>query len=540
MGATIKLYASSNVDYVTVPVTCGELKATETLFQSTQPSILMLNRRKKVLLCKSFSQNKRTYKKLKIKPPALLLNKWYFQKELANYPLAMIITSAASFDRYYLPASAVTETIGFKSLNTKFFKFHNFKQKLPLQPYSPNTGTYIFAIGGTTTIDSAKRENLILLGNSIDYELGLTIGSMQGTGSGQDKWKSQVEKYFEKRTNWGNPFHPTYFDEDPDSGIVVIFHIQATENIKDKLKNLTQSTLKEQHFLEPTMPFYIECRYNPQADTRKNATFVTRITETQRDWTQPTDTHLKTEGLPLWDLLWGWRDYLLKSGSPQHLDTDYIQVIISDHISPTDYDHYVPIDNFFIKGKSPYSDHIKPYDIQNWHPKQNFQIQSIAHILQSGPATVKLPEKNSCEAHMTYRFHFKVGGCPPKMDNVCDPKQQPDYPQPGNLLSSILLQNPEYPIQYYINSFDERRGMLTAKAAKRIKTDTDTKETLFKSTGQTLMSLRAASPTTTSTEDSSEEEENESQTQTLIAHQHRRQRKLQRRILELLKLTQNM
>lgn len=540
MGATIKLYASSNVDYVTVPITCGELKASESLFQSTQPSILLLNRRKKVLLCKNFTQHKKTYKKLKIKPPALLLNKWYFQKELANYPLAMIISSAASFDRYYLPANAVTETIGFKSLNTKFFKFHNFKQKVPLEPYSPNTGTYMFAIGGTTTIDAAKRENLILLGNTLDHFLGDTIGSMQATGSGQDKWKAQVDKYFEKRVNWGNPFHETYFDEDIDSGIVVIFHIEATENIKDKLKNLTDQPLKNQHFLEPTMPFYIDCRYNPQADTRKNATFVTRITEGKTDWTQPTDQHLKTEGLPLWDLLWGWRDYLLKSGSPQHLDTDYIQVIISDHISPTDYDHYIPIDMFFIKGKSPYSDHIKPYDYQNWHPKQNFQLQSVSHILQSGPATAKLPEKNSCEAHMTYRFHFKVGGCPPKMDNVCDPKQQPDYPQPGNLLSSILLQNPEYPIQYYINSFDERRGMLTAKAAKRIKKDTDIKETLFKSAGQTLMSLRPASPTTTSTEDSSEEEENENQTQKIIHQQHRRQRKLQRRILELLQLTQNM
>nr|UGV38900.1 MAG: ORF1 [TTV-like mini virus] len=544
LGGTIKLYPSSSVDYVTVPITCGELKATESMFQSTQPSVLMLNRRKRILLCKNYKHSRKSYKKIRLKPPSLLFNKWYFQKELANYPLAMIITSAASFDRYYLPASAVSETIGFTSLNTKFFEYHNFKQKTPVEPFSPSTGRYIFGIGGThVTLDNAKRENLILLGNTLDFQTGKTIGSMSTTGTASDNWTNQVTNYFKSRTNWGNPFKSTWFDHDPDSGIIAIYTIQATEKLEDKLKSLQPNqTLKQQHFLEPTMPFYIQCRYNPQADTRKNATYVTRITEGKRNWQKPTDTHLYTEGLPLWCLLWGWKDFLLKSGTPQHLETDYIQVIISDHISPYDYDYYVPIDWFMIHDRSPYCEegHIKPYDQQNWHPKCNFQMQSVSHILQSGPATAKLPPLISAEAHMTYALHFKVGGCPPKMDSVCDPKQQPDYPQPGNIISSILLQNPEYPIQYYISSFDERRNMLTERAAKRIKKDAEITETFFKPTGQTLMSLKPASPQTTSEEDTSEEEKSDQETQTFIHRQHRRQRKLQRRILELLRLTQNM
>ena len=48
----MKFFNSSSVDYVTVPVNCGELKATEKMFQSCQPAVLMLNKRKKVLLCK--------------------------------------------------------------------------------------------------------------------------------------------------------------------------------------------------------------------------------------------------------------------------------------------------------------------------------------------------------------------------------------------------------------------------------------------------------------------------------------------------------
>lgn len=541
MGCSIKLYASSSVDYVTVPITCGELKANEDLFQGTQPSILLLNKKKKVLLCKNFKRGRKQYKKMYLKPPALLYNKWYFQQEIARYPLAMIVTAAASLDRYYLSASSISESVGFKCLNTKFFQFHNFKQKTPVTPYMPKQYTYIFAVGGTHTADTATREDLILLGNTLDHTLGYRISEMKDTTQTTTSWNKQVELYFQKRTNWGNPFKQTYFDHDPDAGIILIRTINATENIQDILKKLQQNVkLKEQHFLEPTMPFYFDCRYNPQADTRKNATYVTRITEGQKTWEKPIDQHLYTSGLPIWDLLWGWGDYLKKSGSPQHLETDYIQVIITDHFSPNDYDHYVPIDQFFLTDKSPYSDHIKPYDYNNWHPKFNFQMQSISHILQSGPATAKLPPMVSAEAHMQYRFYFKVGGCPPKMDNVCDPVKQPVYPQPGNNLSSILLQNPEYPIQYYVSSFDERRGMLTERAAKRIKKDSDFTETFFKPPGQTLLSLRPASPQTTSEEDTSETEETETPTHQLLKRHKRKQRKLQQQILQLLQLTQNM
>ena len=145
----------------------------------------------------------------------------------------MIITSAASFNRYYLPASAVSETIGFKSLNTKFFEFHNFN-KNTCKTLQPKHWKYIFGIGGThATLDNDKRENLILLGNTLDFQTGTQIGSMPAEGTGQEKWKSQVETYFKSRTNWGNPFKSIWFDNDPDAGIVAIYTIKATENIKE-------------------------------------------------------------------------------------------------------------------------------------------------------------------------------------------------------------------------------------------------------------------------------------------------------------------
>nr|UGV36663.1 MAG: ORF1 [TTV-like mini virus] len=538
-GCTVKLFNSSSVDYVCVAVNCGELKATEKMFQSCQPSVLMLNKRKRVLLCKNYKHKRKPYKKWFIRPPALLYNKWYFQKELANYPLVMFLSAAMSLDRYFMPASSVSESIGFQSLNTDFFQIHNWKPS-SFVIYKPQQEWYLLAVTNPTqTWQQTKPTQWTVLGNTKDHILGNPIGEPT-----TEDWSTKVDKHLQSKLNLGNPFHETYFSqENPD--MICMLKVPSTSTLAAELKTLdhTKKGIEQRagKLIPVTKPFTINCRYNPQPDTGQNVAFMANITTDNTPWHKPSDDHIITQGLPLWMLLWGWHDYLAKTKVPLHLDTDYVQCIVSDFISPESMSYYVPLDWFFLNGRSPYSDQheIKPYDQQNWHPKWNFQTQSVSHILQSGPATAKLPPLISAEAHIQYKFHFKVGGCPPKMDEVCDPIKQPEYPQPGNLLSSILLQNPEYPIPYYINSFDQRRDLLTERASKRIKEDKDFTETLFKPTGTTLLSLKQASPQTTSSEDSSSEEESEKETQQLIKRHHRKHRKLQHGIRKLLKLLQN-
>lgn len=536
-GCTIKLFYTPTSDYITTIVNCGELKANLEMFHSTQPSVLLLNKRKKVMLCRNYKRKRRPYKKWFVQPPALLYNKWYFQKELSNYPLFMIITTAASFDRYYLNSSSVSETMGFQSLNTDFWVIHSWKHPSTI-PYKPNPEFYLFGIGGHTTFKDATPQSLILLGNPTDYAQGNTIGQ----ATSQEDWKTKVEQYYNKPTEYGNPFHAKWLHADSSEGLVCLFKVEATENLKEKLKQLTYNAkLNTLGFIEPTKPFTVHCRYNPQADMGHNAIFVTRITGDNTPWHKPNDEHLVTQGLPLWILHWGWIDFLKKSGTPQRLETDYIHVIVSDAISPKELTYYVPVDTDFLDTEnphSPYSDHIKPYDQQNWHPKINFQQKTISHFCNTGPLTVKLPEDTSIEAHLQYKFHFKLGGCPPQMDKVCEPSKQPSYPQPGNLISSIVLQNPQTPIEYYLSSFDQRRDTLTERAAKRLKKDTDFKETIFKPTGRTLLDVQTSSPQSSSTEDSSSEEESEEETQQQLHRHQRKHRKLQRGILKLLNLLQ--
>nr|UGV34709.1 MAG: ORF1 [TTV-like mini virus] len=538
LGCKMTLYRSTNSDYIFVYATCGDMKATEALYQSTQPSVLALNKNKVIVTCDPNNSKKKPYKTVRIRPPAMMTNKWYFQQELAPIPLVMTVCSAASLQRYYLPSTSVSSTLGFYTLNTKFFQYHNFKH-IPTSGYKPNDQfKALFTLPHGVTFKTAKYKDLVYLGNTKDCVVGIPL-SQQPSGK---EWNNWVTEYFTTSKYWGNPFHPWYFKN--DSYPLLVTNQELSPTIVNKIqtnKDTLISTQTETLFTILSQETHIECRYNPQADTSHNAVFLQPIAIDDGKWHEPQQDTLTTKGLPLWILLQGWVDYHAKLKDVQRLMTDYCMCIVSDHITP-ELDYYVPLDWDFLEGKSPYQkqDGLRTiYDQQNWHPKLNFQVESIAQILNTGPGTVKLPPNISTEAHVKYQFYFKLGGCPPPMDDVCDPKKQPTYPTPGNILSSTLLQNPETPPQYYLSSFDQRRGYITEKAAKRLKTDWETKEHFLKPAGKTSVDIQIKTPETTSSEES-EEEKDEEALQLKLQRHHRKQRKLRQRILELLKLAQKL
>lgn len=539
----IRLYRAENVDYIFVYTTCGDLKATQKLYQSCQPSVLMYNKHKIIVKCNKNSKHRKPYVTVRINPPPLFTNKWYFQQEIAKTPLLLWIASACSLDRYYTPSTAISPTIGFISLNTNFYKFHNFKHT-GTNPYVPNERMILFTTDENTTIENIQYRHLILLGNAKDHQKGTSIIRSANTGdtNNDDSWHGHIEKYFSTPALWGNPFYETYFDEDYPNYYVTQ---QSLETIKTNAKKNKGQDKVGGILAEMAQPRYWNCRYNPQADSSRNAIFFSPITGPPIPWEEPHDTRLHTDGLPLWLMYNGLIDYHAKALDIQRLQTDYISCIISDYITPHEQiTYYVPIDEQFLHGKSAYeplNDNglLLPYDKQNFHPKVNYQLQQINKIITTGPGSAKLPDRISCEAHLEYFFYFKLGGCPPPMDDVCDPAKQPKYPTPGNILSSTLLQNPETPIEYYISSFDQRREILTKRAAKRLKTDFTTKEHFFDSTGKTSTEVPLKTYETTSDETSDEEKDPET-LQLKLRHQRRKQRKLQQRIYELLKVTQSL
>lgn len=526
-GCKIRLYKSTNTDYVTVYTTCGDMTANLETYHSAQPAILSLNKHKRIITCKEQNPNRKPYKTLHIKPPPLFENKWYFQRDIAKIPLLMLITSSMSVDRWYINSKSESNTMGFYSLNTDFFVYHNFKKPPLTTGYIPNATFSLYTSGTNVELNKLTWENLIYLGNTKDMTKGKTISEMSGNSD-----EEKLNNYFKDIKNWGNPFHPAYFHTDYPN-------YYTTLNKIEKIKDLAKTNLKAivREFTNLTQPLYWECRYNPENDSSRNGYFITDI-ETLRPWENPSKQNLQEQGLPLWLLLFGTIDYHQKAADIQHLMTDHILCITSDYINP-DRNYYVPLDEDFLHGRSPYlPEGQRDNDILYWYPKLNFQQRTINNIISVGPATPKLPPDISTEAHLDYTFFFKLGGCPPQMDDVCDPNTRAKWPTPSNLLSSTLLQSPETPIEYYLSSFDQRRGMLTSKAAKRIKKDYELKDTLLDLTGQTTTEVPIQTRETSSSDETSEKEEEKTKIQLQLRHQRRKQRKLHERILQLLELLQ--
>nr|UGV37053.1 MAG: ORF1 [TTV-like mini virus] len=526
-GATIKLYRSAENDYITTYHTCGPLKPTLDTYTSCHPAILQLNKKHRIITCKKHNKNKKPYQKIKLRPPAPLKNRWFFQKELADINLAMLMTSSASLDRYYLNSTSISTTIEFYSLDTRTFNFHNWEVNLT-SGYKPDNTKYLWALkNGHIPISKEKMMNLIFLGDTKNYKEGDTVRQSAAGSHNKVAWT----RYISSNTHWGNPFWPAYLQQET----TVLISNKSPLELTTKFKTETDDPTLDSDFVEPTFKFIQTCRYNPYSDKGNNTIFITPITDnTPEPWKQPTQSKLEGKHLPLWLNTFGFIDWE-KNTIGYKVDTDYICVIVSEYISPK-LGFYVPIDKDFIEGRSKYQPEGLPFlfDQLHWHPKVTMQLSSINAIGSSGPGIIKLPPQTSAEAHARFTFYFKLGGCAPDPNTIENPEDQPIFPTPDNFLQTTSLQSPTTPIENYIYGFDKRRDLFTTKAIKRMQKYGETKE-LF----STITDFNLLHPAQTETQTSDSETE-ETETKTLLQQLELQRAKQQQFRLRILNLIQNL
>lgn len=532
-GCTIKCYRTESYDYVVNIDDCYPLRATDLMYMSTQPSIMMMTKGSKLITCKKNSYKKKNYKKIFIKPPTQFTTGWYFQKDLANTPLFVIRQTVCSFDRYYLASNSPSTTIGFETLNTTSFNLHNWN-KPPTTGYKPQENLYFW--GSQNAPNKPLDElfiNLIYLGNTSILTEGTTITDI-----------TKYTQYYQQQVLWGNIFHPYYLTQThqvyaTNKSLKEIYDLlQKWNSASSTTKKVTNATklneLPEQIFTPREIPNLEHCRYNPFADKGPgNKVYLVNIHTDRAPWETQEDPQLIRENLPLWLLVWGWLDWQKKLAKAQQIDTEYITVIESPYIIPQK-KYYVVLDDNFTQYPpySPYSKELTDNDAKHFFPKTRFQVKTLNEIGASGPGTVKLPKEQSCEAHYEYKFHLKFGGCPPNMEKIYSPSAQASFPIPHNEQQTPSLQNPETPVETFLYNFDFRRDLLTQPAAKRIKKDYETTKIALPFTGPKT-DLPTPYQETSDQETSTSEEEEEDIQQQLHLLKHK-QRKLQLRIQQLI------
>nr|UGV33939.1 MAG: ORF1 [TTV-like mini virus] len=534
-GCTIKLFKSESSDYIFSYRKCYPMKANLETYQGTHPTILQLSKHHRTIRCKKYNPYKKPYKTVKIGPPAQMQNKWVFQKDIANMPLVMFQTVACSLDRWFLPSSAMSTTIGFTTLNPDIFDLHNFEQPTTTG-YHPKDNLFLFALeNGHTTLESIEIQKLIYLGNSKALQPGITIEQFKNSlPSTQQTYNEVMTKYFSDAAHWGNPFMIKYLKQE----VTILVSNLPPSELKTKFTMLNQRIKTEPltiTFL--TNPLLRECRYNPLNDRGdQNEIFLIKILNDFTSITPPTDPSLKSENLPLWLATWGFIDFQKRANTIQKIDVNTLTVLHTKYIEPKDLKWIIPLDEDFLEQKSEYRPDDTPteYDQEHWHPKTVFQLKTLNNIAASGPGTVKLPKGQSTEAHMKFNFYFKLGGCASETKDIENPEDQPKFPTPNNFANYTSLQSPEYPIQGFLYNFDWRRDFLTKKAEKRMQKYIAPEKPIFEPTGLNILTEQTSPTTSQETETSDEEKEEE--TLQLLIDQHRyKQLQFKRRILNLLK-----
>lgn len=535
-GVTLYYYRQSEFDYLTQYVRQYPMTASHLKYTSTHPQVMLLHKNTLKITCKRNNKNKKPYKKIKIKPPTQMQNRWYFQKDLADIPLLQLITTATSLDRMFLNSSSISSTIGFTSLDHLGFYNHNYT-KDGTQGYVAKPGQLLFGIlQGTYNIKSVKFKQLIYMGNAMDLVEGTPAGSITATeyskitGSQYNTPIKKQLKYIQlNQKTWGNPFNDIFHR----TGALITTSLDWEQLI---LKATTDDTPLTDDFTWKTT-FTFPVRYNPFADKGTgNKLYLIKWKDPahETDWDIPAATTLY-ENMPLWLMIWGYLDFYRKSGELSTIDTTHLLVIKTTYTQPKEKTLLIPLDEDFLEGRSPYmgDQETTASDRQNWHPKVRFQVRTANAIGSCGPATIKLPPQVSAEAHVRYAFYFKIGGTPPPMATLTEPDKQPKYTTPDNILTSTSLQSPTSPFEYILYNFDERRGQLTKKATERITKYQETEQTFLPFTESALSSFTTPQEKTQTPETSDEEKEEMSLEQQLQL-QRKQQKLLRNRINKLL------
>lgn len=531
-GCSFKFYQSRFVDYVVKWSTCLPGTSTKITYPGLQPSLMLMSKNALIIPSLQTKRRRKPYKKIHIHAPDQLTTKWYFQTDLVKTTLVTLYTSACSLNHYYTDPTWMSNNITFTHINTKIINNMNFKT-VPTTGYPYWThGTMNKYFYCTIELTNPGQQQLYF-----SHLIPLTNTKQWTQGSPQHTNKKDWNTY---KNTWhlyaGNPFVTIHNDD-----ITMLTSTTDPQTLFNKWTTGPSQTFKmtDEKFTFLHDPIYLKTRYNPNRDQgtyqdQLNEMYLVR-NDQYGDGTEPSEQKSLLTGYPIWLSIWGFTDFCKKQNIIG-VEEQNMLVFKTKCTQPIYNAPIIIIDNDYIQSKSPFSNTVHPNDAEKWYPQVQYQHNEMNLIALCGPGTAKI-DSHSDDIKCEYKMHFKWGGCPAKMIKVDDPALQDHYPIPNNEQQTTSLQNPAYPPEYYIYNFDERQHQITKKAAKRIRTDWDTKESLLEFT-ETPKEVSAQPESPSTSEESDSEKEEETFYQQLL-RQRQKQHNLRKRIRQLMKTSQN-
>nr|UGV36194.1 MAG: ORF1 [TTV-like mini virus] len=537
INCKLTFYRTENVDYIVYYTRNYPMTDNEYVHADACPNRMLMRRHK--IIVKSMRHNpKKPYVRKKILPPKLLINKWFFQRQMVNTNLLMLTVTSCDLNYYQRAPKQANNMVYLTTLNPKIFTNLNYHRLNTNLPWAPKQSYNLYATDKHIDITSTNWYN------SITYQDLIYLGQAVRLYEGEKMPSGSLTSYFENSDKWGNVFCSRYLQKE---WTILVTNVQYTafQNKTGTQKiDQTQWTVMNEPILELVA-------YNPIIDTGKDTSvyFVPNFSSNS-NWNPPENPQLSFHGFPLWMTLWGWPDWQKKLALINQIDTKYILIVKSPYFQPN-LKEFMFLDHEFIQNMPVYYDthpqageqKVPLADELSWHPMFKYQQKSVNLICMSGPGTYKFPNNEHIEAHLHYLFRFKWGGSSSTMETIADPEKQPQFADPNNLSTGLQVQDPGTDPSTMLYNFDFRRHVLTQKATERITKREYTDETVSFPTDHWInpqpqqKTERDFWETLIQAQASEEKKEN---TQQLLRQLRERQQhlnnKLQRLIMESLKL----
>ena len=499
-----KFYRHQHTDFIVSYDRMPPFDLTQTTYTDMHPQRMLLKRHKKIILSKKTKTNSKLTKKLFVKPPKQMINKWFFTDEFCKYTLLLLQAVACDLSYSHLGAKAQNQQVSIIYINRQYYTNVGWHDK----NYKANS------------LDQTKYYWYISNNKPISFQL------------------KQILKTDNNKNNIGY-----------DTGW---FNYKILQTVKITQTNQYSTQPPAQAILPTAVS-----RYNPNSDNGKgNKIWLVSIFNTS-DKT-PQDPVLYYEGLPLYYLLHGWLDYVIAMKNDKtYLDTYYI-VIQSPAIHPYaevgTLNYFIPIDMNFWLGKAPFEEYLTDKMKTNWCPTLKHQVQTINAIIETSAFIPKYSEtiESNWELKYDYNFSFKWGGPHVSENPIQDPCKAGHYDVPDKLKEIIQVEDPEkQKTEAILHAWDFRRGYVTNTALKRmyenLRSDSDDESITDQGSSPKIPRLGAALQNPQDKEkemqtclqalfkkDTFQEIQEETNIQQLIQQQHQKQQQLKYNILQLI------
>lgn len=474
-GTTLKLYRHEYLDYIVSYNRTGPFQISDMTYLSTHPAFMLLQKHRIVVPSLKTKPHGRRSIKVRIRPPKLMLNKWYFTKDICSMGLFQLQATACTLNNPWLRDTTKSPVIGFRVLKNSIYtnlsnlpEHDGSRQSIRKRLHPQN-------LTGSSPNQKGWEISYTKLMAPIYYQANRN--STYNWINYQDNYNSTYTAFQKKMNDNLNLIQKEYLYHFPSN---------VTTDIIEKNTLTHDWGIYSPYWLTPTRISldwetpWTYVRYNPLADKGIGNCVYAQWCSEQSCKVDQKKSKCIMRDLPLWVIFYGYVDWVIKSTGVSSAATDMRVAIISPYTEPaligsTPDVGFIPVSDTFCNGDMPF---LAPYiPIQwwvKWYPMIAHQKEVFESIVNCGPFVPRDQTKPSWEITMGYKMNWKWGGSPLPSQAIDDPCQKPTHelPDPDRHPRMLQVSDPtKLGPKTVFHKWDWRRGMLSKRSIKRVQED---------------------------------------------------------------------